>query len=84
MKKAFWLLAAAIPVLLVACGGGEKASAPQADALVTVPIDSPTPSAVTLFIVTLIGFLPAGFALFTLSAAIGPKVLTVPLSITTT
>ena len=33
MKKAFWLLAAAVPVLLVACGGGEKASAPQADAL---------------------------------------------------
>ncbi|MDF3931810.1 MliC family protein [Pseudomonas citronellolis] len=33
MKKAFWLLAAAVPVLLVACGGGEK-KAPPVDALV--------------------------------------------------
>ncbi|GBL55522.1 MliC family protein [Pseudomonas citronellolis] len=33
MKKAFWLLAAAVPVLLVACGGEEK-KAPPVDALV--------------------------------------------------
>lgn len=33
MKKASWLLAAVIPVLLAACGGGEK-HAPQGDALV--------------------------------------------------
>lgn len=33
MKKALWLLAAAVPVLLVACGGEEK-KAPQVDALV--------------------------------------------------
>ena len=33
MKKALWLLAAAVPVLLVACGGEVK-KAPQVDALV--------------------------------------------------
>ena len=32
MKKALWLLAAAVPVILVACGGEEK-KAPQVDAL---------------------------------------------------